>query len=401
VNARENENMAEHTPVIVGAVRAPTGKFLGSLSSFTAPELGAIVIKEVVRRSGIDPNDIDEVIMGNVVSAGIGQAPARQATIFAGLPDDTPAFTINKVCGSGLKAVMLAAQAIRAGDAQAFVAGGMESMSNAPYLLPKARTGYRMGNGELIDAVVRDGLWCAFENIHMGNEAEIIAEKFCVTRQEQDQFALRSQQKAAEATAAGRFKDEIVPIEVKSKKGVIVVDTDEPIRADTSLDTLTKLKPAFMEGGTVTAGNAPGLSDGASATVVVDNDFARAHGMTVLARITGYASAAITPRYIFAAPTRAVRRLLERTGLEMHDFDLVEVNEAFAAQALSNGKELDWDWSRVNVNGGAIALGHPIGSSGSRVLTTLIYELRRRGGGRGLATLCLGGGGAVAMAVEV
>ncbi|HEX6480252.1 MAG TPA: acetyl-CoA C-acetyltransferase [Ktedonobacteraceae bacterium] len=393
--------MAEHTPVIVGAVRAPTGKFLGGLSSFTAPQLGAIVIKEVVRRSGIDPGTIDEVIMGNVVSAGIGQAPARQATIFAGLPDDTPAFTVNKVCGSGLKAVMLAAQAIRAGDAQAFVAGGMESMSNAPYLLPKARTGYRMGNGELIDAVVHDGLWCAFENIHMGNEAEIIAEKFCVTRQEQDQFALQSQQKAAEATAAGRFKDEIVPIEVKSKKGVIVVDTDEPIRADTSLETLTKLKPAFMEGGTVTAGNAPGLSDGASATVVVDNDFARAHDMTVLARITGYASAAITPRYIFAAPTRAVRRLLERTGLEMQDFDLIEVNEAFAAQALSNGKELDWDWSRVNVNGGAIALGHPIGSSGSRVLTTLIYELRRRGGGRGLATLCLGGGGAVAMAVEV
>ena len=393
--------MAEHMPVIAGAVRTPTGKFLGNLSSFTAPELGAIVIKEVVRRSGIDPHDIDEVIMGNVVSAGIGQAPARQATIFAGLPDDTPAFTVNKVCGSGLKAVMLAAQAIRAGDAQAFVAGGMESMSNAPYLLSKARTGYRMGNGELIDAVVHDGLWCSFENIHMGNEAEIIAEKFCVTRQEQDQFALQSQQKAAEATAAGRFRDEIVPIEVKSKKSVIVVDTDEPIRADTSSDALAKLKPAFMEGGTVTAGNAPGLSDGASATVVVDNDFARAHGMTVLARIIDYASAAITPRYIFAAPTRAVRRLLERTGLEMQDFDLVEVNEAFAAQALSNGKELDWDWSRVNVNGGAIALGHPIGSSGSRVLTTLIYELRRRGGGRGLATLCLGGGGAVAMAVEV
>jgi acetyl-CoA C-acetyltransferase len=393
--------MAEHIPVIVGAVRAPTGKFLGNLASFTAPQLGAIVIKEVVRRSGIDPSDIDEVIMGNAVSAGIGQAPARQATIFAGLPDDTPAFTVNKVCGSGLKAVMLAAQAIRAGDAQAFVAGGMESMSNAPYLLTRARTGYRMGNGELIDAVVHDGLWCAFENIHMGNEAEIIAEKFCVTRQEQDQFALQSQQKAAEATAAGRFKNEIVPIEVKSKKGVLVVDTDEPIRGDSSMDALARLMPAFQEGGTVTAGNAPGLSDGASATVVVDNDFARANGMTVLARITGYATAAITPRYIFAAPPRAVRRLLERTGLKLHDFDLIEVNEAFAAQALANGKELDWDWSRVNVNGGAIALGHPIGSSGSRVLTTLIYESRRRGGGRGMATLCLGGGEAVAMAVEV
>lgn len=393
--------MPEHTPVIVGAVRTPTGKFLGNLASFTAPQLGAIVIKEVVRRSGISPDSIDEVIMGNVVSAGIGQAPARQAAVHAGLPDDIPAFTVNKVCGSGLKAVMLAAQAIRAGDAQAFVAGGMESMSTAPYLLTKARTGYRMGNGELIDAVVNDGLWCAFENIHMGNEAEIIAEKFAVTRDEQDHFAFQSHQRAAAATASGRFKDEIVPVEVKQKKDVIVVDTDEPIRADTTLDALAKLKPAFQQGGTVTAGNAPGLSDGASATVVVDQAFAKANGLTVLARITGYASAAITPRYIFAAPTRAVNRLLERTGLKIGDFDLVEVNEAFAAQTLANGKELDWDWSRVNVNGGAIALGHPIGSSGSRVLTTLIYELRRRGGGRGLATLCLGGGGAVAMSVEV
>jgi acetyl-CoA C-acetyltransferase len=393
--------MTEHIPVVVGAVRAPTGKFLGNLASFTAPHLGAIVIKEVVRRSGIDPKDIEEVIMGNVVSAGVGQAPARQATIHAGLPDDTPALTINKVCGSGLKAVMLAAQAIRAGDARAFVAGGMESMSNTPYLLANARTGYRMGNGELIDAVVHDGLWCAFENIHMGSEAEIIAEKYGVTREEQDQFALHSHLKAAEATAAGRFRDEIVPIEVKSKKGMIVVDTDEPIRGDSSMDTLARLMPVFQQGGTVTAGNAPGLSDGASATVVVDNDFAGANGMTVLARITGYATVAITPRYIFAAPARAVRRLLERTGLQLHDFDRIEVNEAFAAQALANGKELDWDWSRVNVNGGAIALGHPIGSSGSRVLTTLIYELRRRGGGRGLATLCLGGGEAVAMAVEV
>ncbi len=393
--------MSEHTPVIAGAVRIPTGKFLGNLASFTAPELGAIVIKEVVRRSGIAPDSIDEVIMGNVVSAGIGQAPARQAAIHAGLPDDLPAFTVNKVCGSGLKAVMLAAQAIRAGDGRAFVAGGMESMSNTPYLLTKARTGYRMGNGELIDAVVHDGLWCAFEDMHMGSEAEIIAEKFGVTRQEQDQFALQSHQRAAAATASGRFKEEIVPIEVKQKKGVVVVDTDEPIRADTSLEALAKLTPVFKEGGTVTAGNAPGLSDGASATIVVDQDFARANGLTVLARITGYASAAITPRYIFAAPTRAVNRLLQRTGLKLNDFDLIEVNEAFAAQTLANGKELDWDWSRVNVNGGAIALGHPIGSSGSRVLTTLIYELRRRGGGRGLATLCLGGGGAVAMAVEV
>lgn len=274
-------------------------------------------------------------------------------------------------------------------------------MSNAPYLLAKARTGYRMGNGEIIDAVVHDGLWCAFENIHMGNEAEIIAEKFGVTREEQDRFSLRSHQKAAEATAAGRFKEEIVPVEVKQKKGMVVVENDEPIRGDSSMDTLTKLMPAFQEGGTVTAGNAPGLSDGASATVVVDREFAKTNGLTELARITGYAASAITPRYIFAAPTIAVKRLLERTGLRIGDFDLIEVNEAFAAQALANGRELDWDWSRVNVNGGAIALGHPIGSSGSRVLITLIHELRRRGGGRGLATLCLGGGGAVAMSVEV
>ena len=391
----------EHIAVIVGAARTPTGKFLGELASFTAPQLGALVIKEAVRRSGIAPDAIDEVIMGNVVSAGVGQSPARQAAIHSGLPVDIPAFTVNKVCGSGLKAVMLAAQAIRAGDEQAFVAGGMESMSNAPYLLTKARTGYRMGNGEIVDAVVHDGLWCAFENIHMGNEAEIIAEKFGVTREEQDRFSLRSHQKAAEATAAGRFKEEIVPVEVKQKKGTVVVENDEPIRGDSTMDTLTKLMPAFQEGGTVTAGNAPGLSDGASATVVVERDFAKANGLTELARITGYAASAITPRYIFAAPTIAVKRLLERTGLRIGDFDLIEVNEAFAAQALANGRELDWDWSRVNVNGGAIALGHPIGSSGSRVLITLIHELRRRGGGRGLATLCLGGGGAVAMSVEV
>lgn len=393
--------MTEYTPVIVGAARTPTGKFLGGLASFTAPQLGAIAIKEVVQRSGIAPDVIDEVIMGNVVSAGVGQAPARQAALHSGLPVDIPAFTVNKVCGSGLKAVMLAAQAIRAGDAQAFVAGGMESMSNAPYLLMKARTGYRMGNGEIVDGVVHDGLWCAFENIHMGEEAEVIAEKFGVTREEQDRYSLQSHQRAAAATAAGRFKDEIIPIDVKQKKGVLVIEQDEPIRGDSSMDALTKLMPAFRQGGSVTAGNAPGLSDGASATVVVEQGFARAHGLTVLARITGYASAAITPRYIFAAPTRAVHRLLERTNMKIGDFDLIEVNEAFAAQTLANGRELDWDWSRVNVNGGAIALGHPIGSSGSRVLTTLIHELRRRGGGRGLATLCLGGGGAVAMSVEV
>jgi acetyl-CoA C-acetyltransferase len=393
--------MTERIPVIVGAARTPTGKFLGGLASFTAPQLGAIVIREAVRRSGIDPVAIDEVIMGNVVSAGVGQAPARQAAIHAGLPDEIPAVTINKVCGSGMKAVMLAAQAIRVGDAQAFVAGGMESMSTSPYLLLKGRTGYRLGDGKLVDSVVHDGLWCAFEDIHMGCEAEIIAEKFGVTREEQDRFSLQSHQRAAAATEAGRFKEEIVPVEIKQKKGMLTIDKDEPIRGDSSLDTLAKLMPAFQEGGTVTAGNAPGLSDGASATVVVDRDFAVAHNMSVLARITGYAASAITPRYVFAAPPAAVHRLLARTGLKIGDFDLIEVNEAFAAQALANGRELDWDWSRVNVNGGAIAMGHPIGSSGSRVLITLIHELRRRGGGRGLATLCLGGGGAVAMSVEV
>ena len=393
--------MSEHQAVIVGAVRTPTGRFLGALANFSAPELGALAIKEAVKRAGIDPAAIEEVVMGNVVSAGIGQAPARQAAIKAGLSVDIPAFTVNKVCGSGLKAVMLAAQAIRAGDAQVYVAGGMESMSNTPYLLRKARTGYRMGNAEMIDSVVNDGLWCAFENIHMGNEAEIIAEKFNVTREEQDLLALESHQKAAAATTAGRFKDEIVPIEIPQKKGTLIFDTDEPIRAESTLEALAKLKPAFQSGGSVTAGNAPGLSDGASATVVVDQAFARANGLSELARITAYASAAIQPRYIFAAPTRAVRRVLELSGLKISDFDLIEVNEAFAAQTLANGKELDWDWARVNVNGGAIALGHPIGSSGSRVLTTLIHELRRRGGGRGLATLCLGGGGAVAMAIEV
>ncbi|GER82457.1 MAG: acetyl-CoA C-acetyltransferase [Thermogemmatispora sp.] len=391
----------EPVPVIVGAARTPTGKFLGTLASFTAPQLGAIAIKEAVRRSGIAIETIDEVIMGNVVSAGLGQAPARQAAIGAGLPVEIPAFTVNKVCGSGLKAVMLAAQAIRAGDGHAFVAGGMESMSNAPYLLPKARTGYRMGHAELVDGVIHDGLWCAFEHVHMGNEAEIIAEAFGISREEQDRFSLASHQKAAAATAAGRFKEEIVPIEVKQKGASVFVESDEPIRPDTSLEALAKLKPAFQEQGTVTAGNAPGLSDGASATVVVEQTLAREQGLPVLARIIGYASAAITPRYIFAAPTRAVKRLLELTGLQLSDFDLIEVNEAFAAQTLANGKELGWDWSRVNVNGGAIALGHPIGSSGSRILITLIYELRRRGGGRGLATLCLGGGGAVALAVEV
>src|SRR5215813_651516 len=394
--------MANRDPVILSAVRTPIGRFLGALSPLSATQLGALAIREAIRRAGIPVDQIDEVIMGNVVSAGVGQAPARQAALHGGVPDDVPAFTVNKVCGSGLKAVMLAAQAIKAGDGDLYIAGGMESMSNAPYLLPKARTGYRMGTGELVDAVVHDGLWCAFEGVHMGEEAEVVADMYHVTREEQDQFAYSSHMKAHAATEAGRFREELVPVEIPQKKSVLVVDKDESIRPDTSIEALGKLNPVFrQEYGTVTAGNAPGLNDGAAATIVASAALARELDATPLARITGYAAAAIAPRQIFACPPRAVRRLLERTGLKMSDFDVIEVNEAFSAQVLANGKELDWDWSRVNPNGGAVALGHPIGASGARVLTTLIYELRRRGGGRGLATLCLGGGGAVAMAVEV
>ncbi len=395
--------MADRDPVLVSAVRTPTGRFLGALASLAATELGARAIRAAIERGGKFPlSEIDEVIMGNVVTAGEGQAPARQAAIGGGVPDAIPAVTINKVCGSGLKAVMLAAQAIKAGDGNLYVAGGMESMSNAPYLLPKGRTGYRMGNGEVVDAVVNDGLWCAFEDVHMGEEAEIIADKFGISREAQDQFAYESHMKAQAATEAGRFNDEITPVEITGKKGSVTVTRDEPIRPDTTLEALSKLGPAFRKpNGTVTAGNAPGLSDGASATVVASEGYARAHDLPILARITGYAAAAIEPKYIFACPPRAVHRLLDRTGQKMSDFDLIEVNEAFAAQTLANGKELEWDWTRVNPNGGAIALGHPIGSSGSRVLATLVHELRRRGGGRGLATLCLGGGGAVAMSVEV
>jgi acetyl-CoA C-acetyltransferase len=394
--------MAGQSPVLVSAVRTPIGRFLGALSSLTAPQLGAIAIREAVQRAGVLVDQIDEVIMGNVVSAGVGQAPARQAALHGGIPDDVPAVTINKVCGSGLKAVMLASQAIKAGDGELFVAGGMESMSNAPYLLEKARTGYRMGDGALVDAVVKDGLWCAFEGVHMGEEAEIVADKYGISRQAQDQFAYRSHTKAHEATEAGRFRDEIVPVEVPGKKGATTVDRDESIRPDTSIETLGKLNPVFRkEYGTVTAGNAPGLNDGAAATVVASEAKARELGLPVLARITGYAAAAIEPKYIFACPPRAVNKLLQKTGLKMSDFDVIEVNEAFSAQVLANGKELDWDWERVNPNGGAVALGHPIGASGARVLATLVYELRRRGGGRGLATLCLGGGGAVALSVEV
>ncbi len=397
----------DHNPVITSAVRTPIGRFLGALAPLSATQLGALAIRAAVARTGVAADQfadqIDEVIMGNVVTAGEGQAPARQAAIHSGLPDHIPAVTINKVCGSGLKAVMLAAQAIKAGDGELYVAGGMESMSNAPYLLPKARTGYRMGDGTLVDSVVTDGLWCAFEGVHMGEEAEIVADKYSISREAQDQFAYSSHMKAHDATEAGRFRDEILPVQVpQGKKGTLTVDRDESIRPDTSIETLGKLNPVFRkEYGTVTAGNAPGLNDGASATIVASEAKARTLGMPILARITGYAAAAITPKYIFACPPLAIHKLLDRTGMKIGDFDVIEINEAFSAQVLANGKELDWDWSKVNPNGGAVALGHPIGASGARVLTTLLYELRRRGGGRGLASLCLGGGGAVALSIEV
>lgn len=390
-----------HEAVIAGAARIPSGRFLGSLQPLTAPELGAAAIREALRRANIDPNLIEEVIMGNVVSAGIGQAPARQAALKAGLPASVSALTVNKVCGSGLQAVMLAAAAIRAGDGKAYVAGGMESMSNAPYLLKQARTGMRMGNSEAVDAVVHDGLWCAFENLHMGISAEFIAEQMGITREMQDEFALNSHRKAVRAIQEGKFKAEIVPVQVPQRKGSITVDVDESPRSDTSLEALAKLAPAFKPGGSVTAGNAPGLSDGAAALVVTEAGLARENGLQTLARIVGYASAGIEPKWIFAAPVLAVRKLLANTGQDINDFDLIEVNEAFSAQILANGKELKWDWEKVNVHGGGVALGHPIGASGARILVTLIHALEDRGLRKGMAALCLGGGGAVAMSVEL
>jgi len=391
--------------VIASAARTAIGRFQGAISTIPAPQLGAVAIKAAVQRAGVQPEHVEEVLMGNVVSAGIGQAPARQAAIYAGLPPEVPATTINKVCGSGLKAVMLAAQAIQSGDAAIIVAGGMESMDLGPYLLKQARTGYRLGNGELIDATVHDGLWCAFENKHMGIAAEAIAERFGITRQMQDEFAYNSHQKALQAIAEGWFQAEIVPVEVAQRKGPpLLFATDECPRADTSLEALAKLRPAFQEGGTVTAGNAPGITDGAAAVVVMAERAADRLGIKPLAHITGYSSAATEPKWVFYAPVLGVRQLLARTGYQLGDFDLIEINEAFSAQVLADGKELGelgWDWSRVNVHGGAVALGHPVGASGARVLTTLLYALRQHGGKTGLATLCLGGGGAVAMSVEM
>ncbi|HET7646358.1 MAG TPA: acetyl-CoA C-acetyltransferase [Candidatus Limnocylindria bacterium] len=385
---------------ILSAARTPIGKFGGGLSTTPATQLGAIAIRAAVERAGIAPERIDEVIMGQVIQAGAGQAPARQAALKAGLPDGVSATTINKVCGSGLKAVMLGASAIRAGDADVIVAGGMENMNLGPYLLPQARTGYRLGNGTVVDATVHDGLWCSSCDVHMGIHAERVADKHGVTREAQDEFALRSHQRAIAAQEAGRFDDEIVPVTVPGKKGDTVVSADEAPRSDTTLEALAKLRPAFKpDGGSVTAGNAPGITDGAAA-VVIASEAALPDGAQPMARITGYAQADVAPEWLFEAPIHGVRRLIEKVGGSVDDFDLIEINEAFAAQVLADGNELGFDWDRVNVNGGAIALGHPIGASGARVLTTLLYELRRRGGGRGLATLCLGGGGAVAMAIE-
>jgi acetyl-CoA C-acetyltransferase len=390
------------TPVILSAVRTPIGKYLGGLAGFTAPQLGAMVVREAVARAGVDPAAVEEVIMGHVVQAGAGQAPARQALIHAGLPATIPALTINKVCGSGLKAVMLAAQAIKAGDAECIVAGGQESMSSAPHYVFGMRAGIKAGNQTLVDGMIHDGLWDSFGCCHMGEYAEYTAEKAGVTREDQDRYAYESHRRAVAATAAGKFKAEILPVQVPGKAGPTTLAADETPRKDTSLETLAKLKPAFRKDrGTVTAGNAPGLNDGASALVVASLAFAKAHGLAPLARVTGYATGGGEPREIFFAPVHAVRNLMSRAGTTIGDYDLIEANEAFAVQALADGRELGWDWERVNVHGGAVALGHPIGASGARVLTTLLYALRDRGGSTGLATLCLGGGNAVALSVEM
>lgn len=388
--------------VIVSAVRTPVGRFQGTLVPLSASDLGAVAVRAAVERAGVEPASIDEVLMGNVVLAGQGQAPARQAAIKAGLPPTVGATTVNKICGSGLKTVMLAAAMIAAGDGDIFVAGGMESMNNGPYLLHKARFGYRLGDGKLVDAMVYDGLWCVFENHHMGNSAEWIAREYNLTREELDEYAYNSHMKAIAAIDEGLFKDESVPVEVPQRKGPpILFDTDETPRRDTSMEALARLRPAFQPDGIVTAGNSPGITDGAAATVVMSRAKAEELGIQPLARVVAYDQAAVEPLKIFTAPIFAVRKVLEKTGTTVDDYDLIEMNEAFAAQCLADGRELGLLWEKVNVNGGAIAMGHPIGCSGARVLVTLIYALRHRGLKRGLATLCLGGGEAVAMAIEL
>jgi acetyl-CoA C-acetyltransferase len=387
--------------VIVSAVRTPTGKFLGALKEFSAPQLGALVVAEAVRRAGIDPAIVDECIMGNVVTAGEGQNPARQAALRGGLPDRVAAMTINKVCGSGLKAVMLAAQGIATGDIDVAVAGGMESMSNCPYLLPRVREGLRMGNAEVLDSMINDGLWCSFEQWHMGNAGEVVAEQYRVSRSAQDEYAARSHQKAAHATQAGLFKEEILPISIPQKKGPpVIFDRDEAIRPETTAEALSQLKPAFKKDGSVTAGNAPGVNDGASALVVMASDRAKTLKLEPLARIVGQATSGLAPKLVLMTPVEAVTRVAQKVGWNLADVDLFELNEAFSVQAVAVLKELGIDPGKVNVNGGAVALGHAIGSSGSRVLTTLLYALKQRNLKRGIATLCLGGGNGVALAVE-
>ncbi len=397
---------------IVAAARTPIGKFGGALSTTPAVELGGVAIRAALERAKLpEGTPIDEVLMGQVLQAGTGQAPARQAALRAGLPDTTSATTINRVCGSGLKAIMLAAAEIRAGDAEVAIAGGMESMNLAPYLLPGARFGLRLGDATLVDATVHDGLWCSVEDCHMGTHAERVAISNAVSREDQDAFALESHRRAIEAIDAGRFGDEMAPVTVRDAKGrETIVEVDEGPRRDSTIEALARLKPVFAlpaggdrrqaEAGTVTAGNAPGITDGAAATIVASERAVERLGLTPLARIVGYAQAEVAPKWLFLAPIEGVRKLLEKVGMSIGDFDLVEINEAFAAQTLADGRELGFDWSKVNVNGGAIALGHPIGASGARIVATLLHELRRRGGRYGLATLCLGGGGSVAAANE-
>ena len=388
--------------VITSCCRTASGRFLGGLSSLLPQDLGGVVIREAVKRSGLEPDQVDEVFMGNVVQAGLGQSPARQATLKGGLPAAVPATTVNKVCGSGLKAIVFGVQAIKLEEADIVVGGGMESMSQCPYVVKKIRDGVKFGDQKMIDALIYDGLWCAFENVHMGNLAEYTAQKAGLKREELDEYAYKSQMKAAKAMSDGKFKDEIVPVKIPRRKGdPIVIDTDETPRAETTLEGLAKLRPAFLKDGMVTAGNAPGLNDGASAVVVMGADKAEELGIQPLARITGYASGFMEPKDVFFAPIVAVGKLMDKLGVDINSFDLIEANEAFAAQCLADGKELGWDWDRVNVHGGAIALGHPIGASGARVVTTLIYALKDRGLKTGLATLCLGGGGAVAMSLEI
>ena len=387
--------------VIVSAVRTPTGKFLGSLKQFTAPQLGAMVVREAVSRAGIDPALVDECIMGHVIQAGNGQNPARQAALNGGLHDHVAALTINKVCGSGLKAVMLAAQGIATGDIDVAIAGGMESMSNAPYLLPRVREGLRMGDGTLIDSMINDGLWCSFEGCHMGMSGEVVAEMFAVGRTEQDAYAAESHRKAAQATAEGWFKEEILPVSIPQKKGAaVLVERDEPIRDDTTVEALAALKSAFKKDGTVTAGNAPGVNDGAAALVVMSAEKAGELRLTPMARIIGQATSGLPPKMVLMTPVESVRKLAAKIGWKLEDVDLFEINEAFSVQAVAVMRELGIDPARVNVHGGAVALGHPIGASGARVLTTLLYALKRRNLKRGIAALCLGGGNGVALAVE-